>query len=130
MSTCTTERQAIPNGELIGQYEIIDLIGVGSFGGVYQVRNQNSNIIYAMKTEKIHSKKRLLQTEIEILKKIGGSPFFPEYVDSGFDLKYQVNFLIMSYFDDIQDYHQYNKNTSPVWFCSQRHQAYQFPFEK
>ena len=104
----TTERRPIPNEEIIDIYKIIGLIGVGSFGGVYEVQEKDSNHIYAMKTENVHSKKQLLQTEIQILKEIEGN-YFPKYIDSGICQKYNVNYLIMSYFgasvDEIQDYH-------------------------
>lgn len=107
MSTQTTYRQAIPTGEFVGEYEVIGLIGIGSFSGVYRVSKKHSNQIYAMKTESHHSQMKLLQFEIQILKEISGH-YFPKYIDSGSDNKHEVNFLIMSYFGasitEIEDY--------------------------
>ena len=97
MSEQSTERQAIPAGKFIDIYKVIRLVGIGSFGGVYQVQKTDSKKIYAMKTENIDSKSQFLQYEIQILKEIHGD-YFPKYIDSGTNKEYNVNYLIMSYF--------------------------------
>ena len=111
MSTKILERQVIPSGKLIDAYEVIGLVGVGSFGGVYIVQKKDSKTIYAMKTEDIHSKMQLLQYEIQILKEINGY-YFPKYIDSGINKEYDINYLIMSYFGasigEIKDFHDSN----------------------
>ena len=111
MSVQILDRQVIPNGEFIDIYEIIRLIGVGSFGGVYEIREKNTNQIYALKTENSLSKKQFLQFEIQILKEIDGH-YFPKYINSGINEKHKINYVIMSYFgaslDEIQDYHYAN----------------------
>ncbi|KAK8890281.1 hypothetical protein M9Y10_035054 [Tritrichomonas musculus] len=118
MSAQTIEREEIPNGEFIDEYEVIDLIGVGSFGGVYEVKKKDTNEIYAMKTEDINSKRQLLDFEAQIIKEIDGD-YFPKYIDSGTNQKYNINYLIMSYFgasiDEIQDYHDSNLDLKLVY---------------
>lgn len=114
----TQERHIIPIGQFIGVYEVIGLIGVGSFGGVYRVQKKNSDKIYAMKTEYSYSKTQLLKYEIQILQEINGN-YFPAYIDSGINKKYEVNYLIMSYFGaslgEIHDYHDSNLGIEVVY---------------
>ena len=54
----------ISKGKLIfKKFEIINLIGKGSFGKVYSVLNKRNNNLYAMKTENLNSKEKALQSE-------------------------------------------------------------------
>lgn len=106
-----SDRQVVPTGKSIHGYEVIGLVGVGGFGGIYRVQDNHSKKVYALKTENAQSKRQLLQYEIQILKEIKGH-YFPKYIESGTSEKYNINYLIMSYFGasigDIHSYHDYN----------------------
>lgn len=71
-----TDRLVIPSGEVIDGFEIIDLIGVG---GIYKVKYQQSDEIFAMKTEDINSNRHTIPTEISILKTLHYD-YFPKYI--------------------------------------------------
>lgn len=121
MSTQTSDRQEIPAGKSIAGYKVIGLVGVGGFGGIYKVQNNQSKKIYAMKVESVHAKRQLLKYEIQILKEINGH-YFPKYIDSGINDELDVNYLIMSYFGasigEIQSFHDYNLSISVVYNLS------------
>ncbi|KAK8897578.1 hypothetical protein M9Y10_015537 [Tritrichomonas musculus] len=116
--TESTDRRIIPPGNVIDGYEIIDLIGVGGFGGIYKVKNQKTDQIYAMKTESLSSKRHLIPKESEILKELH-EDFFPKYQQSGISEQYQINYLIMNCLgvsiDEIQTYHEYNLDIEIVY---------------
>lgn len=106
-----TDRLVIPSGEVIDGFEIIDLIGVGGFGGIYKVKYQQSDEIFAMKTEDINSNRHTIPTEISILKTLHDD-YFPKYIHSGTNEENQINYFVMNYLGVsigvIQTYYNYN----------------------
>ena len=118
MSVQSSDRQVIPSGKSIDGYEVIELVGVGGFGGIYKVKKNHSDKIYALKTESVNAKRQILQYEIQILKEIKGH-YFPKYITSGVNDKYGINYLIMSYFGvsigEILSFHEYKLNITAVY---------------
>ena len=109
MSGRDSNRHVIPEGDNINGYIVTKLVGVGGFGEIYAIKDNNSHI-YAMKSESVDSPKRTLLTETKIFKELKGG-YFPKYIDSGTNKKYNIDYLIMSYLGasigEIQVYHDY-----------------------
>lgn len=118
MSKETTDGQIIPSGNIIDNYEVIDLIGVGGFGGIYKVKDNRSSKIYAMKTESYDSKDKMLPIEIDIIKELKGYSF-PKYHDCGKNDEYKFNYLIINCLGAsasvIQAYHKYELDIEIVY---------------
>lgn len=109
-----SETLIIPSGKIINDYQVIDLIGVGSYGGIYKVKDTKSNQIYAMKTEVVNSQKKSLQTEMQIMKQLNGD-FFPKLRDNGNNKEYNINYIIMDiYGASINTIQLYNKKHLPA----------------
>ena len=58
-------------------------IGQGSFGEIYAVRNSRDKTLYAMKIEPVSNRRKILDFEIQALKQLSSSPFFPLFIGSG-----------------------------------------------
>ena len=67
----------------IGGLTIGPRIGQGSFGEIYAVRNSKDKTLYAMKIEPISSRRKILEFEIQVMKQLSSSPFFPLFIGSG-----------------------------------------------
>ena len=92
----------ISKGKLIfKKFEIINLIGKGSFGKVYSVLNKRNNNLYAMKTENLNSKEKALQSEAYYLLLLKGFGI-PEFISYGCYRDY--NILIEELLDKSLDY--------------------------
>ena len=77
---------------LLNKYKVINKIGNGSFGRVYNVEDIESKNYYAAKLEKIESSVKLLEKEantLKLLQSIG----IPQFISYGNNDKY--NILIM-----------------------------------
>ena len=86
----------IPEGTIVGNFEIIEMIGEGGYGDIYEVKNPQTQMHYAMKIEYLDAEKRGISTEIKILKDLQSSNLFPVFVESGKndDFKYLVMELL------------------------------------
>lgn len=73
------------------KYDILRLIGQGGFSYIYHVRYNNQK--YALKVESKSIRKPKLENEIEILRIIHVSNFFPDFIESGETEKY--NYYLM-----------------------------------
>ena len=86
----------IPEGTIVGNFEIIEMIGEGGYGDIYEVKDPRTQVHYAMKIEYLDAEKRGISTEIKILKELQSSHSFPAYIESGKfeDFKYLVMELL------------------------------------
>lgn len=91
----SSDRKVIPSGKSINGYQIVYIIGVGGFGGIYKVKEKKTNQVFAMKTENINTKKKTLPNETECLKQLK-EDFFPKIRESGESSKYKINYVIMN----------------------------------
>lgn len=118
MTDHSTDRYIIPSGKIIDHYEILDLVGVGGFGGIYKVKDQETNEIYAMKTESYDSKEKMLKIEDEIIKNLKND-CFPKYHDDGSNDELKINYFIINCLGasvgEIQAYHKYKLNIEIVY---------------
>lgn len=109
MSKSSLDRKIIPSGKSIDGYQIVYIIGVGGFGGIYKVKEKKTNQMFAMKTESLNSNRGTLPNEIEYIKQLKGD-LFPKFRSSGTSKKYNVNYLVMNLLGPsiggIQAYHQ------------------------
>ena len=67
----------------IGGLTIGPRIGQGSFGEIYAVRNSRDRTLYAMKIEPVSNRRKILEFEIQVMKQLSSSPFFPLFISSG-----------------------------------------------
>lgn len=77
------EPPLLPVGTTIGNFEIIQLIGEGGYGQIYEVLDHNNRTPYAMKIEYLTTRKKGLQFEIKVLKECNFPSLFPALIDSG-----------------------------------------------
>lgn len=91
-----TSSDEIPEGTIVGNFEIIEMIGEGGYGDIYEVKDPQTEIHYAMKIEYLDAEKRGINTEIKIMKELQSSHSFPTFIDSGKfdDFKYLVMELL------------------------------------
>ncbi|OHT08835.1 Casein kinase I isoform alpha [Tritrichomonas foetus] len=89
------DRQPIPAGKVIGNYEIIFLVGRGGFGDVYKVKDKKTSQMFALKTEEQKAKVKSLNIEIECLQNLEGA-CFPKLRAHGTDKKFKVEYLVMN----------------------------------
>ena len=82
-STSSSSSREIPNGTMVGNYEIIEIIGEGGYGHIYSVLDLEKMTKFAMKVEYFDSDNHGLVLETKILKNIQKSNLFPVYYDSG-----------------------------------------------
>ncbi|OHT13907.1 CK1 family protein kinase [Tritrichomonas foetus] len=75
--------EEIPAGTKIGEFEVIQMIGEGGYGQIYEVVKDIENKHYAMKIEYLSARKKGLQLEVRVLKDCQISSQFPLFVDSG-----------------------------------------------
>lgn len=73
------------NNLIGGKHLIEKLIDKGSFGDIYQVKNQDTGESLALKVEKLASPKQFLQRESRILRILEGPPFIPRVYYFGKD---------------------------------------------
>lgn len=73
----------IKTGAIISHYKIEKLIGTGSFGQVYLANDIGTTNYVAIKIELGNDENKSMEKEIEILKKINGSYYFPIFYESG-----------------------------------------------
>lgn len=89
------ERKVIESGKVIGNYEIIFLVGRGGFGDVYKVKDKKTSQMFALKTEELDAPIKSLQTEIDCLEHMQGS-CFPRVRSTGTEKKYKISYLVMN----------------------------------
>lgn len=70
-------------GDSVSFYELISKIGAGGFGDVWMVKSSEDSQYYAMKIEPTETKRRQLEFESTILKKLQKSDRFPKYFLDG-----------------------------------------------
>jgi serine/threonine protein kinase len=98
----TQQRKLISNRTKVRNYQVKSLLGFGSFGEVYCLRDINTRKHYAMKIEFYASPFKTLQHELEILRNIH-NPCFPTLIESG--EARQFKYVIMPvYGRSISDY--------------------------
>jgi serine/threonine protein kinase len=75
------ERRVLPRGKILGHYSIVDLIGQGGYGDIYEVVDVDSEpeSVFAMKVERIAPKRQALQKELKIIEQLH-SPHFPQFI--------------------------------------------------
>lgn len=83
----------VPVGSEINNFRLERLIGFGSYGLIYAVIDTLEDQTYAMKLEFIKDKKRGLDPEIEFLRNLPQSIFFPKFFLS--DSTKDYHFFIM-----------------------------------
>ncbi|OHS94650.1 hypothetical protein TRFO_39207 [Tritrichomonas foetus] len=79
-------RQLFNEGDIVGNYKIVKLIGQGGYGDIYTVQkafDDSDQTLYAMKLESIAAEKRGLEEEIAILNEIQDSQYFPHLYEKG-----------------------------------------------
>ena len=64
----------------ISYFKVISCIGEGGFGDIYLCQSTEDDQLYALKTEPLNAKKKTLDFEINVCKKIQKSNRFPKYV--------------------------------------------------
>lgn len=79
-------------GTEIAYFKLIQPIGAGGFGSIWKVQSTEDDQFYAMKLEPITSKRKSLQFEASIMKKLN-TDCFPRYITEGTDKDH--NFLTM-----------------------------------
>lgn len=77
------EHPQLRAGHFCGKYKVTKHIGSGGFGEIYHVEEKEEKKNYAMKIEYLRTQRTSLDVEIEILKKLSDSTFFPKLVDDG-----------------------------------------------
>lgn len=70
-------------GSFVSRFKIVKHVGAGGFGEIYSVWDPESSKMCAMKIESLSQRKSSLKLEIEILKELAGSKYFPELIDYG-----------------------------------------------
>lgn len=89
------DRSIIETGKVIGNYEIVFLVGRGGFGDVYKVKDKKTSQMFALKTEELSAPIKSLQIEIDCLQHISGS-CFPRVRATGTDKKFKISYLVMN----------------------------------
>ncbi|KAH0789935.1 CK1 family protein kinase [Histomonas meleagridis] len=86
-------RKTFPPGKVIGNYEIVFLVGVGGFGEVYKVKDKKTNQMFALKTENLNAPVKGMENEIECIRALDDT-CFPKVRSSGSTKK--VQYFVMS----------------------------------
>lgn len=73
------ERIQFQEGKKIDQFTVYKKIGSGGYGDIYAVHDAD-NVLCAMKIEFLSSERQGLLDELEIMKAIQGSPYFPKII--------------------------------------------------
>lgn len=76
-------KNVYPRNTKIDNFVISKHIGHGGYGEIYMVYNQNRKGPYAMKIEYKNAKKKGIKEEINFLKRIQGTHYFPKFITSG-----------------------------------------------
>ena len=84
----------------IDDFEMIKILGQGSFGSVYHVKNKKNNFEYALKKIKMQhlktKEKESALTEVRILASLN-SIYIIKYKESFFDESTQCLYIVMEY---------------------------------
>lgn len=90
------ERIVFQEGKKIDRFTVYKKIGSGGYGDIYSVHDSESDEMCAMKVEFLSSEKQGLQFELEIMRSIQGSPYFPKLIGDGEfeDFRYLVMELL------------------------------------
>uniref|UniRef100_A0A5S6QSX6 Protein kinase domain-containing protein n=1 Tax=Trichuris muris TaxID=70415 RepID=A0A5S6QSX6_TRIMR len=103
LATMCTEHVASPEylitllqpGTIVNErWNVLKLLGTGSFGVVFKVEDVNDKSNYAMKIELAKEDSLVLKTESFVLKKMKNSSHFCRFIENGVHGK--VNYLVMS----------------------------------
>lgn len=91
-----SKQQIIPTGTIINGYEVVSLLGIGGYAGIYKVKkiSDTQNHFFAMKVESLGSEINTISTEVEILKNLKEN-CFPKLHDNGTNKKLSINFYVM-----------------------------------
>lgn len=81
--TNSQPKKTIPKGTRIGNFEIIQLIGQGGYGQIYEIVKTDLNQHYAIKIEDLSSHDIGLQREIKVLKECQVPYKLPQLIESG-----------------------------------------------
>jgi serine/threonine protein kinase len=81
------DKDILPSGKVVGAYEVIFLVGIGSFGCVSKVKDKRTQQMFAMKTESHDAPTKSLPTEIECIETLEGD-CFPHLRCHGSDKKF------------------------------------------
>ena len=76
-------RRIFAEGERIGPYTVVHLLGQGGYGDIYSVRRDGAKELYAMKTEALTAEKQGLDTETFFFEAVQDSPLFPKLIEKG-----------------------------------------------
>ncbi|KAH0795568.1 CK1 family protein kinase [Histomonas meleagridis] len=75
------ERKTFEPGTIVQGYEIIKLVGQGSYGDIYHVKKQNTDFSCALKVEYTLSIKKALAKEYNFFKQLNNLPYFPAFYE-------------------------------------------------
>jgi serine/threonine protein kinase len=87
------QRKILPEGKTLGRFSVIRLIGQGGYGDIYEASTPTSDVHSAMKVERISLHRQALERELEIMRILGDSPFFPKFI--AYDETPKYRYLVM-----------------------------------
>ena len=70
-------------GDQINKVILGPQIGQGAFGSIFAARDQESGLIYALKTESTQAERKTLKFEWQVLRRIQDNPYVPRLFDFG-----------------------------------------------
>jgi serine/threonine protein kinase len=74
------QRKILREGKLLGRFSIIRLIGQGGYGDIYESLDTRTQTHYAMKVERIAVHRQALERELDIIRLLERSPFYPQFI--------------------------------------------------
>ena len=77
------ERILFQEGKKIDRFTVYQKIGSGGYGDIYAVHDTENEELCAMKVEFLCSERQGLLDELEIMRAIQGSPYFPKLITNG-----------------------------------------------
>lgn len=83
-----------PSQKIKERWEIVQKIGGGGFGEIYESVDLNTKEIVALKLESAKQTKQVLKMEVAVLKKLQGKKHICKFVGCGRNEKF--NYLVMS----------------------------------
>jgi serine/threonine protein kinase len=74
------QRKVLREGKLLGHFSILRLIGQGGYGDIYESLDTTTDTHYAMKVERIAVRRQALERELDIIRMLGHTPFYPQFI--------------------------------------------------